>query len=66
MVALALGYFLLLCVGKHRRIRVLWCPLRRSAASYLVNGFVDKGSHLADKDGLQEIMWRATLPLAAV
>lgn len=40
--------------------------LRMIAASYLINRFVDKGSHLPDKDGLQDIMWGATLRFTAV
>lgn len=43
-----------------------YCGALRSTASYLVNGFVDKSSHLPDKDGLQKVTWGATLPFAAV
>lgn len=65
-VALALGCFLLLYVWTGGKRRVLWCSLRRSTAHYLVNGFVDKSSHLPDKDGLQKVMWGATLSFTAV
>lgn len=41
-------------------------PSEKITGSYLVNGFVDKSSHLPDKDGLQKVMWGATLPFTAV
>lgn len=40
--------------------------VRKLSASYLVNRFVDKSSHLPDKDSLQKVMWGATLPFTAV
>lgn len=40
--------------------------LLKSTAHYLVNGFVDKSSNFPDKDGLQKVMWGATLSFTAV
>lgn len=52
-----------LCVNRQERQCML---VKKLSASYLVNRFVDKSSHLPDKDGLQKVMWGATLPFTAV
>lgn len=62
LTTLALGCFFPWCkMGEPE-----YSALRKWTASYLVNGFVDKSSHFPDKDGLQKVMWGATLPFTAV